>query len=218
MQFKEGANVFTSDGQEVGDVDRVVLDPVTKDITHLVVRKGFLFTEDKVVPVELVDSATEERVVLKGVEDLEALPNFEETYYVRVTGTDKEVSRTPGYVRPYYWYPPAHINWWSATRYSVYPPPPYVLEVRRNIPEGTVPLKEGAHVIASDDGHVGDIERVFADPTEDRATHLLISKGLFLKERKVVPTSWIARVSEEEVHLAVGSNLLEDLPEYQEKL
>jgi uncharacterized protein YrrD len=216
MQFKEGANVFTSDGTKVGDIDRVVLDPVTKDISHLVVRKGFLFTEDKVVPIELVDSATEERVVLEVVDDLEALPDFEDTYYVRVGETETQVTQPPGYVGTYYWYPPVSVNWWTAAPYPAYPRPPYVLKIRRNIPEGTVPLKEGAKVAAFDDEHVGDVERVFADPSQDRATHLLVSQGLLLKEKKVVPTSWITEVKENEVHLAVSSDLLDSLPEYQE--
>lgn len=217
MQFKEGAQVFTSDGNEVGDIDRVVLDPATKEVTHLVVREGFLFTQDKVVPVDLVRSATEERVVLKAVDDLESLPDFEETYYVQADEAEQDVTYSPGYVRPYYWYPPPHITWWGATPYGVYPAPPYVVEVRRNIPEGTVPLKEGANVITVDDEHVGDIERVYADPTRDRATHLLISQGLLLKERKIIPTSWIMRVRENEVHLGVRSGLIEDLPEYEEE-
>ena len=126
MQFKEGAQVFTSDGEEAGKVDRVVLDPITNEITHLVVRKGFLFTEDKVVPIDLVQSATEERVELKGVEDLDALPQFEETYYVRAEETEPGRARapgaySPGYVRPYYWYPPPHITWWGTMPYGLYP-------------------------------------------------------------------------------------------------
>jgi uncharacterized protein YrrD len=214
MQFKEGAQVLTSDGKEAGNVDRVVMDPVNKEITHLVIQKGFLFKEDKVVPVDLVASTSEERVVLKGVDDLDDLPDFEETHYVRADETGKDVVHTPGYVRPYYWYPSPHLNWWGAAPYAVYPIPPYVLEIRRNIPKGTVPVKEGASVITSDDEHVGDIERVYADPTQDRVTHLLISQGLFLKEKKIVPTLWITRVGENEVRLAVSSDLIEDLPEY----
>ena len=63
---------------------------------------------------------------------------------------------------------------------------------------------------------IGDIESIFVEPSQDRATHLEISRGLFLKERKVVPTTWITSVREDEVHLGVSSDLVEHLPEYQE--
>jgi uncharacterized protein YrrD len=43
----------------------VVLDPQTKKAIHIVVRKGFLFTEDKVVPISFISDATEDRVTLR---------------------------------------------------------------------------------------------------------------------------------------------------------
>ena len=40
MQFKENTHVYTAGGQDVGKIKRVVVDPNTKDLTHLVVQKG----------------------------------------------------------------------------------------------------------------------------------------------------------------------------------
>jgi uncharacterized protein YrrD len=93
--------------------------------------------------------------------------------------------------------------------------PEYVLETSRNIPEGTVALKRGAKVLSSDDEQVGDIEEVLTEPAADRATHLVISEGLLLKEKKLVPTQWISAVLEDTVVLAVDAQTVEDLPEYQ---
>ena len=45
MQFKQGATVSTYDGKNVGHVDRVVLNPKTKEVTHIVVRKGLLVSD-----------------------------------------------------------------------------------------------------------------------------------------------------------------------------
>jgi len=215
MQFKEGAKVFTADGERVGTIDRVVLEPDTKEVTHLVVQKGFLFTEDKVVPMSLVGPATEDQVTLRQDADgLEELPDFEESHYVPI---DRGPEPTPGEmrpVRPLYWYPPIGA-WWTIGGYTSYVKPQYVVKTEKHIPEGTVALEEGAKVVSSDGDHVGDIERIFTDPLEDRATHLLISEGLFLKEKKLVPTKWIAKIFEDAVHLAVDSDLVDSLPEYQ---
>ena len=65
MQFVQGAGVYTADDQQVGHVDRVVIDPKTLEVTHIVVQKGFLFTEDKVVPLDLIAEANEDRVALR---------------------------------------------------------------------------------------------------------------------------------------------------------
>ena len=58
MYFKENAEVVTSEGDKIGQIDRLVMDPRSKELTHLVVKKGFLFTKDKVVPLDCVESAT----------------------------------------------------------------------------------------------------------------------------------------------------------------
>ncbi|MGD8948287.1 MAG: PRC-barrel domain-containing protein, partial [Desulfobacterales bacterium] len=80
MQFKENSEVVTSVGEKVGRIDRVVIDPNSKEMTHLVVKKGLLFTKDKVVPLDHVETANEGGVVLKeGQKDPDDFPDFEET-------------------------------------------------------------------------------------------------------------------------------------------
>jgi uncharacterized protein YrrD len=219
MQFREGASVVTSSDEKVGDLDRVVVDPLSGEVTHLVVREGLLFPQDKVIPVDLVRDTDEERVVLRAqITDPEAFPNFEEAEYIRLEEAQAEGGHAyrPGYAPAYYWYPPPGIGWWGTVPYPISPQPPYVLAAKRNIPEGTIPLREGAQVLSADGEEVGNVERVFAEPADDRVTHLLISQGLLLKERKLVPTTWIATVSENQVRLGVESSMIEDLPAYEE--
>jgi uncharacterized protein YrrD len=81
-----------------------------------------------------------------------------------------------------------------------------------NIPEGTVALEEGAKVVSSEGEHVGNIERVYADEEEQRVTHLLISKGLISKSRKLIPSMWVDSVREDEVRLSIGERFVEKLP------
>jgi hypothetical protein len=66
MQLKKNAHVHTADQQDAGRVKRVVIDPKTKQITHIVVEKGLLFTEERVLPIRMVADATEEQVTLQG--------------------------------------------------------------------------------------------------------------------------------------------------------
>jgi uncharacterized protein YrrD len=220
MELRRGANVVTADGERIGQVDRVVLDPRTKEVTDLIVHKGLLFTEDKVLPVDLIASATEEQVKLnEGATDLEELPRFEERHYVVPDESERPGARTAGdYPSPIYWYPPYYTTpYGTPTGYTAPFIQPYAVEIDRNIPEGTVPLREGAHVISEDDKHVGDVDEVLMDPDTERVTHFVVSHGLLLRERKLIPVNWVKKIGENRVHLAVGSKTIQGLPRYQEQ-
>src|SRR5690554_2654386 len=108
MEFKEGAPVRTADGKDVGRVDRVVLNPRTKEVTHVVVRKGLLFREDKIVPLSLIAMATGEGLMLRpDAGDLDHLPPFEETHYVPADEADaRAAAYQANMATPLYWYPP----------------------------------------------------------------------------------------------------------------
>jgi len=216
MELKEGTAVFTSSGEQVGKINRFVLDPASNEITHIVVEKGWLLPTDKVIPIAMIDTATEERVVLnQDVRDFDDLPPFEETHFVELSEADTIPAGYPAYryAPAYYWYPPSGYMGYPAFGAEYYGWPPAV--TTRNIPADTVPLKEGADVMSSDGQHVGKVERVFVDADSHRATHFLISQGTLLKERKLIPAHWINSVEEDKVHLTVPTRLLERLPAYQ---
>jgi uncharacterized protein YrrD len=213
MQFRENASVRTPDGEKIGEVDRVVLDPQTKEVTHLVAEKGFLFTTEKVVPMNLVGRATEDEVTLSvnGL-DFDSLPDFEESHYIaaEVQPRRRQPPKTTT-VRSLYSYPPVDDPHQGANAYGV---PEYVKTVTRNVPKGSVALQIGANVYDPNGEQMGEVEQVMMDGQAGRATHLLLSEGLFMKERKLIPTTWITHVQDNEVHLSVDSDFVDSLPEY----
>ena len=215
MQFNQNANVVTGDGKSAGRIDRVVLDPVTKQVTHAVVRKGLLFAEDKVVPIDLIASATGEQVTLRDdAGDLQALPNFQETHYVHVK--EEELggpSQKIGDIPRLYWYPPMDSS--LILGHLARPAPSHLPRTEENIPPGTVALNEGAHVISRDYRYVGNVLQVWTDPRSGQATHLVISMGLVVKQKKLIPTTWVRSLGANEVRLVVDSRLLEELREYE---
>jgi uncharacterized protein YrrD len=220
MELKEGMGVFTPGGEEVGRVNRFVLDPATNEVTHIVIQKGWLLPEDKVVPFEMVTSSTGEKLVLnEEIGDFNELPPFEETHFVRATDdgpSDPSPAHDPAYqyTPAYYWYP-SHSNvGFPGIGFGHYAWP--TGETKRNIPEDTVPLKEGTNVVSSNGEHVGDVERLLLEPDSNKVTHFLISQGLLFKDRKLVPAHWVKSVEENTVYLTVSSKLLERLPAYQE--
>lgn len=228
MRLKDGGSLVSQNGEKLGKIERVVIDPETKEVTHVVVREGIVFTHDKVVPITLLGATEEDRVFLReAVTDIESLPDFEETQYVPVSSEEagytvpEEPRAAATYARPIYWYPPftatpqGYRSPTGPVRYRSSPRPLYIPKTTQQIPTGAVALEEGARVTSADGEHLGDLEQVLTDPQTDRATHLIVSSGIFLKERKLVPTNWIARVGEEEVHLSVLAQTVESLRDYE---
>jgi uncharacterized protein YrrD len=199
MEFKQNAAIVTSNGDAVGHIYRVVVDPETKVVTHIVVRKGFLFKEDKVVPISLIAEATDEQIKLRDdVGDLHALPLFEEKHYVMSGDSGGSVITQPIAGMP--------------GSYVTEPREKYIKQVERHIPAGTVALKEGAKVVDADGKSVGSVERVITAPdAADHATHLLVSKGLLSKEKKLIPITWVTIVADDEVQLTVEPSKLDEL-------
>lgn len=209
LQFRKGVEGFSSDDRKLGTLLGVVMDPKTTEASHLVVHKGFLFTEDKVVPMSLVGTFLEDRIVLKDAgENLDALLRYEETHYLPIQEVGEEIERM-------YWNPPIEMYWSRVDTMPVFPESPFVRKIEKNIPEGTVGLMEGAKVVASDGESVGEIESMFADPLSNRISHIVVASGsLFRKETRVVPVHWLKSVNDTEVHLSVDSRLVERLREY----
>ncbi len=220
MQLIEKAIVNTADGHTVGHITHVVLDPATKKATHVVVRHGPIFPEERVIPITLILTSTLNGVNLSvGMDELHTLPEFEESCFVAVELPEvTELAALAGIMGGWlYFYPPPDHP--MDTHKSMEHPHRvirrYVESTKQNIPEGEIALKEGAHVISADYHRVGHIESVLVDSDTGYITHFLISKGVLLKGRKLVPVSWIGSLGENEVYLSVDLALLERLPLYR---
>jgi hypothetical protein len=159
-----------------------------------------------VIPIQMIESAGEDQVVLKEEIEFDELPSFEERQYIEV----EEDILTAGYPAyrfspAYYWYPPSgYIEYYGLP----------AMETVRNIPAGTVPLKEGADVTGADGERVGQVEQILVDEATRRATHVVLSSGKLFQGRKLIPAHWLKSVEESQVHLSVPSQLIERLPDY----
>ncbi len=214
MRYKQGTAVYNASGDDVGTIDRVVIDPRTNEVTYLVVRKGVLFTEDKVVPVSLVASAKDDGVVLNNnAGNLDELPAFEETYYVPVEEAEpaKRAEATTGSPSLYMYPPLGGPLTYTPAGYN----PGFIAQTTTNIPESDVALKNGANVISQDGQHVGDVAEIITGAQSERATHIVISQGLLFKSHKLIPMDWVRDVEENEVHVAVTAQTLNSLPDYE---
>ncbi len=213
MKFKEDAPVYGADGERVGSVDRVVIDPKTRAVTHVVVKEGLFFSREKVVPVGLIAEASDKEVTLSKVAaDIQALRDFEEKHYVPA---DSDPTRTPPSVRSLFLYPPRSVTWWGPAEVLDSPARStqrrYVSRRDESIRRDQVALKEGARVFDKDGHHVGDVAEIVTEPQSDLISHISISRGVLLKRETLIPSNWVQEFGQEEIRLSVGSEYLQNL-------
>ena len=222
MQYKHNAPVFTPSGVPVGHIDRVVMNPKTREVDFLVIRKGNLFTEDKVVPVALIHTAHEDLVTLQvEAPALAQLPEFEEVEYYpyerNQQGSDNVNHPGAGsfggvaYAPPYFWYPNVGASAWATPMWSG---PAYEARTKENIPAADIALSTGASIITSDDKNVGSVEEVITHGADKKASHFVAVHGLISKTHKAIPVTWINSVSENQIILGVKAEMLDFLPEH----
>lgn len=214
MEFKQHVVVLNAGGQELGRLVRVVIEPKSNEVTHLVVRRGRLTVHDKVLPLERVEIGAEDGIIVRLTPDeFDQLPDLEATQFIAVDESKLGRSEETDAARPL----PA-IYWLPTSPYSPLLPrvggPAFRVTAQLNIPAGTVAVKEGAQVIARDGKRSGQVDEVLTADKGDRITHVLISSGQLVKEKKLIPINWIETLGENEVHLSVGSSTIDRLPAY----
>ena len=217
MEFKEGTRVYTADGKDLGRVAKVIMNPQTKELSHIVVQKGFLFTEDKILPLNLIDRANEAGLMLHvAAGNLEELPAFEESHYLPVDKTEWDDADYGGN-SVLYWVPP--LGGWMGYP-SIFPyPPPYAATTKQNIPENSVVLAAGTEVYSRNDELLGHVERILTDFPSEIATYFVLVAGMLPPKKKLVPMTWVKHMSENKLYLSVSKSTIERLVEDQpEKL
>ena len=185
MELQQSTNVYTSDGKEAGSLNRVVIEPETHKVTHIIIKSGLIIKDDKVVPVSNVDHADRNRVALNcSSEELKGMSPLKIEVQVANDGSGRGESYDPV------------TGGMSVSA-------PYITEKQRTIPEELVALKEGAPVISDDDKHVGNIESVLTEDETTNVTSFVVSQGLLSKTRKTIPIQWVRTLDDEKVSLNI---------------
>lgn len=215
MQFTNGAHVYVVNQGEVGRITRVVMNPDTKHVTHVVARRGMIFSEEKVIPIELICDADWEQAILHDeVSDLRDFPSFQETSYLPVTfaedwGAVPPVATGGWYVNPPMDYPNDDLG---VPVHRYVPERRYVESVKQNILDDTIALQEGSRVIGEDMRVVGHVDSIAVDTQTRNVLHFVVVRGRLLKTRRRVPAFWCDIVAEDEVHVSL---MPRDLMRYQ---
>ena len=203
MEFKNGMHIFTFEDKDIGSLQRVVIDPETYEVTHVVIKKGLLSASEKVMSVNNISSISENEIHINCTAD-----EFEEMAPLDIE-VDLPVKERIADEQTY-------LPLAGGLYTTPMPKQPFNIQIKRTIPENLVALQIGARVIGDDDEHLGDIESAGTDPETGRISHLVVVSGLLAKVRKTIPMKWVNMVNEDEVRLTIDTYQFENLPKNKE--
>lgn len=212
LEIHEGSHLFTADREDLGTVRGFVIEPASRDVSHILVEKGIFFTNDRVVPIEAIDHVEDEDVFLGTDVDPSTLPGFFREHY---TPVDEETRIGLDAPAGYMWrYPITYAG--PFPNYPAYPMPPGA-PARRTVSEPSIRDKladsnviGGRTPVLSKNGEkVGTVSEVQVDE-EGQLSHLVVDLG-FLSDEKVLPVHWIETIGSDGVQLAVSNTAVESL-------
>ncbi|MGI5837143.1 MAG: PRC-barrel domain-containing protein [Chloroflexota bacterium] len=203
MRIDIGSRVWTRDNEEIGSVDRVVIDPDTKDVDAIVVHRGKFLTRDVVVPLSLVQDSGDDGVRLRiGRAELHDLPDFVERHYSFAPSAARTpISEIPGSVLI------------PAARQGVSGLPTTYEAVEDEVrePDRDIEISEGTEVRALD-GVIGYVDEVLTDPITNRASDIVVKKGQTLTRDTRIPIEFVAKTADDHIQLSLTTQQVLELP------
>ena len=189
IEFAMGATASCADGPG-GKVGRVIIDPATKTVTHLVIEPKHRLGVERLVPLDLVDTTAGDIRLRCTVEEFGKLEPAQETeVFDDVTGG-------------------LGLGGLTAPMGVTSPVQAVVQDV---VPLGEADVDRGEPVHALD-GEIGRVQGLLVDPDDHRVTHVLLQEGhLWGRKEVAIPASAVTRV-DEGIRLNLTKQQVEDLP------
>ncbi len=206
-QFTIGAEARCTDGV-CGEVSRVVVDPVGKMVTHLVVEPKDRAGLARLVPVGLVEAASPGVQLHCTMGAFDQLDPAEETQFV--PGSVGYAAYGPEQVIawPYYGLNPG-AGLPGGVDLGVAGFSPSITYDR--VPLGEVEVRRGDRVEATD-GSIGRIQGLVVDPHDHQVTHVLLQEGhLWGRKDVAIPIKAVSRVGDT-IRLRISKQEVQDLP------
>lgn len=186
MEIDIGAEVFARDGK-LGVVEKVVMDPARRLITHLVIGSGVFAHRERVVTLDQVASGDRHRVDLNlTLADAAVLPEYLEEHFQR-RNEDPFGQVVPSGI---FW-PSEIVGWYK-------PDTPH-----EPLPSGAIEISPGTEVCCTD-GCIGRVEEVLLDQETGQATGMVVRRGFFFHREFTAPIDWIEAVGSDRVLLRLS--------------
>ena len=200
-EFTIGTSVSCSDGV-CGEVSRLITDPAALTVTHLVVQPKRKKYHGRLVPLELIGTATGDVRLRCTLAEFDELEPAEE---VDVVEGEDDIG---GYGDVGAWgagYSASGVSIGGSLGHRV------ATAVNDVVPAGETQVRHGDHVHAVD-GEIGEVQGFVVDPADHRVTHVLLREGHLWGRREVaIPVSAVVGM-DDGIRLNLTKQQVADLP------
>ena len=194
MDLPIHAQVRCSD-EACGTVSCIILNPLTDQITHIVVRGNSFPHTQRLVPVEKIDETSSNNIQLGcNLYEYILMPEFIRSRFLIPDVNGEDVELPEKFALPY------AMVLGTVTR-----------ETER-IPADELVIHRRSKVEALD-GRVGNVDEFLVEPDSNSITHLVLREGhLWGKKDVSIPVSLIDHIEDDMVYLKITKQAVEDLP------
>ena len=198
-QFRIGADAIGTDGV-CGEVSRVVVDPVARAVTHLVVEPKHRQGLARLVPLDLVDATTGEIHLRCTIAEFGKLDHAEETQFLPGSSGYGDYATGQAFSWPYF-----SLVTDLGLGNTVLP------VTEDTIPMGEVAVRRDEQVHATD-GEIGRVQGLVINPHDRHVTHVLLQEGhLWGRKDVAIPISVVTAV-DAGIWLNLTKRQVQDLP------
>jgi sporulation protein YlmC with PRC-barrel domain len=200
-RFTIGADAHSSDGI-CGEVIRVVVDPIAKTVTHLVVEPKHRQGIGRLVPLNLIDATSGEVRLHCTLAQFQKLDWAEETQFLPGSGSYAGYNPGQALSWPYYGLGGGMGIGTGGIRQPI---------IVDKLPLGEVAVRRGDQVHATD-GAIGRVQGLVIDPGDHHVTHVLLQEGHLWGRRDVaIPIRAVTGV-DNGIRLSITKQEVYDLP------
>lgn len=203
-RFEIDATVECRDGP-CGDLRRVVVDPVARRVTHLVVEAKHRQGLGRLVPVDLVDATGAQIALRCTVAEFDQLESADERQFMAGTGGEWGYGGEQVLSWPYYGLGPGSIGALDEWGGNAAQPVTY-----DKVPVGEVEVCRGDQLHATD-GAIGRVQGLVIDPCDHHVTHVLLQEGhLWGRKEVAIPITDVDGV-DDGIRLKIAKDQVQDL-------
>jgi sporulation protein YlmC with PRC-barrel domain len=212
-----GAHVESKEGKDVGRLHSIVIDPRDNEVTHIVVNTGPRFPEPGFgapqlvnVPIDQMEDAGEEKVVLRATRDeFRQFPKYVERDFTPARRPPPEAQHTD----------PAHLLWdtgvaLAASLSRLLTGIPVPAETVRKASFEREILNDAPVWRVDPHTHIGEVERVLVDEETDEIRELVIRRGALFHHEVVLPMSYVKEILDGVVRVQMSDEELRGLQPY----
>ena len=211
MKLELGSPVRCTDGP-FGKLADVVIDPIRRRVTHLVVAPEHERRRARLVPIDLAGTANNGRAAVSlrcTLERARRLPEVQEFAYLRLgefpaNDPDWDVGIENVLALPYFGYAgfgeqPLDFD-------------PHVSMTYDRVPKGKVEIRRASDVVSADGHRLGHVDG-FLVADDDQITHVVLERGHLWGRRDItIPIGDVTRVTTDSVTVRLTRDEVASLP------